>query len=466
LTPPPFLAMCVRPLLVPAAALLLWRLCPSAAASAAAAEDSSGLAADDECSAGAGCGLSALQRRGSLLEDQPSAAGRLHEAASSQDPGCHDAVPGDACYSDIQWAKRQGILQHPGWYHGMTAASPDTDFQWAVHAADPKKCPQPCSGAPPTPAPPVMPTPPPDPKACLCVFDIDRTLTAKQGSAATGGACPAGQLVPGVEDDAYGGGELVLSQVAQGLRKTFCRACYIGVCSHGDADFGYSKERGVLLKSILQTRPMRHLRLRPFAAQWSDEGLLSPYVVMAPDEEKQLYVAKIREWYLRQGIGIMTQNVFFFDDRANNVLPFKGTGLNARQISCASRDMTIAGGAVGLCGATLDEIVRQPGVVACPGFDNSTQLATAKGEEENPSSTKVAAESSQRDIVADRGDEVPEDIETKAATEINSASGRAQKEEAAASAYAEVNIVGDRGDHTYDTLEAKAEREEAHTPDA
>ena len=39
----------------------------------------------------------------------------------------------------------------------------------------------------------------------------------------------------------------------------------------------------------------------------------------------------------KRGIGILPSNVWLFDDRADNIHPFQGSGMNARQISCASR---------------------------------------------------------------------------------------------------------------------------------
>ena len=66
---------------------------------------------------------------------------------------------------------------------------------------------------------PVLSTPPPAPSACLCVFDVDRTLTGKQGLA-DGTQCAGNKIVDGVWDSAYGGGTLTLSQAAQGLNRS------------------------------------------------------------------------------------------------------------------------------------------------------------------------------------------------------------------------------------------------------
>ena len=84
---------------------------------------------------------------------------------------------------------------------------------------------------------------------CLCVFDIDRTLTGEQGSANT--TCPADKEITGVPDEAYDGGTLTASALAQGLSGTFCGSCFLGVCSAGDASGAGSKERDYLLNAVL-----------------------------------------------------------------------------------------------------------------------------------------------------------------------------------------------------------------------
>merc|ERR1712048_828715 len=71
-------------------------------------------------------------------------------------------------------------------------------------------------------------------QACLCVFDIDRTLTGKQGDTTT---CPNNTELSGVHDNGYGSGNLTLSALAAiGINTTFCGGCYLGICSAGDAD--------------------------------------------------------------------------------------------------------------------------------------------------------------------------------------------------------------------------------------
>ncbi|CAJ1377704.1 unnamed protein product [Effrenium voratum] len=77
---------------------------------------------------------------------------------------CHTALPGEKCYSDVQWAKQHGIREHPGWYHGLSAASTDFDFQLEIHTTRPDKCPMPCNTQPGAPAEPEVPEVAPEPE--------------------------------------------------------------------------------------------------------------------------------------------------------------------------------------------------------------------------------------------------------------------------------------------------------------
>eukprot|EP00404_Azadinium_spinosum_P048347 CAMPEP_0180805146 /NCGR_PEP_ID=MMETSP1038_2-20121128/61853_1 /TAXON_ID=632150 /ORGANISM="Azadinium spinosum, Strain 3D9" /LENGTH=57 /DNA_ID=CAMNT_0022845665 /DNA_START=54 /DNA_END=223 /DNA_ORIENTATION=+ len=42
---------------------------------------------------------------------------------------CHTAVEGEACYSDVMYAKTEYILKHPEWYIGLTESSCFEEFQ-------------------------------------------------------------------------------------------------------------------------------------------------------------------------------------------------------------------------------------------------------------------------------------------------------------------------------------------------
>lgn len=202
--------------------------------------------------------------------------------------------------------------------------------------------------------------------ACLCVFDIDRTLTQKQAGLKS---CTGGQAVPGIYDSAYGGGTLVLSQLAAtGINNTFCGQCFLGICSHGDAGGNGSKERDFLASNVLVDSSQLEFSQQVVvsALSWSEGfAVQSPLIAKVKDGQKHLAVASMVQWYQLHGVNIPSSSVYFFDDKLENVAPFSTTSMNAKQISCGSRDMSIEHGAVGLCGARADEITEFSGVQPC-----------------------------------------------------------------------------------------------------
>mmetsp|Transcript_59484 Transcript_59484/g.134081 ORF Transcript_59484/g.134081 Transcript_59484/m.134081 type:complete len:254 (-) Transcript_59484:122-883(-) len=189
---------------------------------------------------------------------------------------------------------------------------------------------------------------------CLCIFDVDRTLTGKQGA---GAKCPSDLVQGEVQDTAYGGGTLSLAALSQNFAKTPCSSCYVAIISAGDASGPQSKERAIL-----------HERLSVMPGklpteQWSTAmPVTSPLITGCPDTTKQNAVPGVLAWYKNHGVQIANSDVHFFDDRSNNVEAFKGHPYNARQISCATRDLS---GTIGMCGATLAEIVLEKGVKTC-----------------------------------------------------------------------------------------------------
>ena len=123
------------------------------------------------------------------------------------------------------------------------------------------------------PEPPTLP--PGSGPPCLCVFDVDRTLTGKQGTA--GNACPADKEIQGIWDTAYSGGWLTISEAGQNLQNTFCAKCYMGIVSHGIASGRNSPERTYLLENVLVGEPFQALlRSHHQAAQWSFRSVSSP----------------------------------------------------------------------------------------------------------------------------------------------------------------------------------------------
>lgn len=189
---------------------------------------------------------------------------------------------------------------------------------------------------------------------CLCLFDVDRTLTAMQSS--SGEQCPSAMLVDGVFDPAFATGTLKLSEVSQNIQSTFCARCYRGVISAGSAGGDNSQERTEILNRLGGIDAT-------LSSTWSGPNpVVSPLVIGAPDGFKQDAARGVVNWFASQGVQISDSNVHFFDDRDGNVPPFQGTGFNARQVSCGARD-----GIVGACGASFAEIVPDTGVVSCQG---------------------------------------------------------------------------------------------------
>ena len=215
--------------------------------------------------------------------------------------------------------------------------------------------------------------------ACLCLFDIDRTLTGRQCSRQWDGkiqemcpekrTCRKNNRQDGVSDWAYGGGTLMLSELAMHLDETFCgRDCYVGVITAGDASGSQSAEARIILNK-LRALPLGS-KLPSDASAWNEAedtqhatGRLAPLLMHAGDGQKQVYVPKILEWFFHNtGVMVQKHRVFFFDDKRSNVLGFAGTGYNARQISCQNRDRE---GELGLCGARVDEVRPDLGVYLC-----------------------------------------------------------------------------------------------------
>lgn len=294
--------------------------------------------------------------------------------------GCHTAEYPEPCFMKVAWAWFRGVhhTDHKTFYGNLTNTSKFTEFQAHLHSNNSAECPRPCSGPGPSRqkvaeslaeaaldeilAPPSSsartekeevdrgdfsgPSGP-----CLCLFDVDRTLTAKQGSAAH---CKGNIDIPGVEDPAYGGGQLTLSPVGARLKETFCGDCNLGIISAGTAG----------------QRPMRETLENHMPGMkngnWSIfSDVQSSLVFGCGDNFKPQCSQDVVDWFLKERqVKIEPHNVFFFDDHTGNTRGFADRGFNARQVSCASRDHNFAN-TVGFCGAQLDEIVAERGSINC-----------------------------------------------------------------------------------------------------
>lgn len=212
---------------------------------------------------------------------------------------------------------------------------------------------------------------------CLCVFDVDRTLTADQQSKCTGNSPGYAENGKVPWDYAYGKGRLVLSQVGLDVDKTFCAQCHIGIVTAGLAGSdGPTGERGILFGELNKASPDGGAG----DGSWSHafEPLHSPLVYSCPDPKKGQCVQSVLDFLNGQQAGIPKEEVYFFDDHLGNAPGVAQFGFNGREVSCASRDYAIDNGLVGECGARLCEIVRQKGLKTCEelqkeGFYNTCQ---------------------------------------------------------------------------------------------
>jgi hypothetical protein len=259
-------------------------------------------------------------------------------------PGCHTASPGEKCYDAVLRAMTVGVAENSSDYPGLTPRSSFAEFQVLLHSIKDVDCPLPCEAQ----GPPMA--------NCLCLFDVDRTLTAKQNSDHCRGN--GTRLVPGVADTAYHGGGLVLSELAQNVRRSFCGTCYRGVLSNGDVGGPHSAMRRVV-SAVLGGAEWT------LTGDWEHyvDGRRSTLMVGVPNIEKHRVAADVVSWLLQQrGVEIPKKRVYFFDDSLENVRQFKGTGMNAQQISCTSRDK---GSILGVCGGRAEELSEDRGVLTC-----------------------------------------------------------------------------------------------------
>jgi len=206
--------------------------------------------------------------------------------------------------------------------------------------------------------------------ACLCVFDIDRTLTGKQEKTQE---CPRNRVVdPPVIDYGYGSGKATLSALAaEGINTTFCGQCHLGITSAGHGSGEGSPWNTYILDHVMRG-PVHDafVAAHPESKRWSHgTDVHSPYVLGQGNRRKQEAVELVRQWFAAPGreVCIRPSSVYFFGDRTENIEPFRSMGLNSREISCGSRDPDLyhGTGMVGYCGARPEEIRREAGNILC-----------------------------------------------------------------------------------------------------
>ena len=175
---------------------------------------------------------------------------------STNMPKCAGDCDDDGdCASGLRCFQRSGVTTVPG-----CSGVGIPNFDYCYDPAD-------------APEPPTMP--PGTGPACLCIFDVDRTLTGKQGTA--GNQCPNDKQIYGIWDTAYSGGWLTISEAGQNLKNTFCNKCYMGIVSAGMASGRNSQERTYLLQNVLVGEPFQALlSSNNRASHWSVGAVHSP----------------------------------------------------------------------------------------------------------------------------------------------------------------------------------------------
>mmetsp|Transcript_48818 Transcript_48818/g.140358 ORF Transcript_48818/g.140358 Transcript_48818/m.140358 type:complete len:392 (-) Transcript_48818:170-1345(-) len=202
--------------------------------------------------------------------------------------------------------------------------------------------------------------------SCLCMFDVDRTLTGRQGDTRH---CRQNRVLD-LYDEAYGGGRATLSALTNaGIATTFCNECHLGITSAGYGSGPDSPWNNYILDHIMRGEVHdAFMQSVPQGRRWSyGTDVHSPFVLKQGNTIKQESVELVRQWYGRHGACIEPSEVYFFEDRTENVKPFAEKGLNSREISCGSRDRFLYGGTgmVGYCGARPEEVQRIKGNILC-----------------------------------------------------------------------------------------------------
>merc|ERR1712061_943280 len=140
-------------------------------------------------------------------------------------------------------------------------------------------------------------------QSCLCVFDIDRTLTGKQGDKSN---CTRNRVTD-MHDEGYGGGLATLSALAnEGIATTFCNECHLGITSAGSGSGAGSPWNNYLLDHIMTGAVQdAFLQAHPDIKRWSyGTDVHTPFVLNQGDRHKQDSVELIRQWFARAENGV------------------------------------------------------------------------------------------------------------------------------------------------------------------
>merc|ERR1719254_191718 len=150
----------------------------------------------------------------------------------------------------------------------------------------------------------------------------------------------------------------LISQLLNNWQSTKCaRKCYVGIVSHGDANHGGSRMRQFLIDNLY--RKATH-HIHGAGQHWFKHGTgagRAPFWTGVPEGQKQHAIRKVLDWYKHDhGVNIADNQVFFFDDKRNNV---EGVAkdFSAKLVSEHSRQEGDGpGDDRGKCGGTVAEV--------------------------------------------------------------------------------------------------------------
>jgi len=179
----------------------------------------------------------------------------------------------------------------------------------------------------------------------------------------------------------------MISDLTKRLHITFCaRECRFGIIASGDVSGADSTLRSMLWQQV-RNMPYGHEIPSDASTSWADgttafHGQTAPFLTGASEGLKYLFIPLIERYYFeKHGWAFAKHRIFYFDDKASNIISFAGLGYNALQISCHSRDEGNGPGAsfqygrplstgIGLCGGKLEELeVPFLGVRLCNTLD-------------------------------------------------------------------------------------------------
>jgi len=201
-------------------------------------------------------------------------------------------------------------------------------------------------------------------------------LTAQQGN--PGDRCHGVKVYKSIEDPAFGGGHLTLSDAALRLNQTFCKSCHMGIIAEMPSSGNMSKMHAEVIM-YLNKGKTHDLTVEN---KWHEfktsaqENVTAPLVMNVKAAYKHRAALDIKNWYSsKKHIEILARNVYVFDDEKKSVELFnwRNGGINARQVSCHSRD-TSHQGLVGRCGATTAEIKKDDGIHYCTKMQSSSAV--------------------------------------------------------------------------------------------